>query len=269
MLPMGRPERKLIDFALEIGKDGGHTFVSTNFDTQKALEVENHVKQNPNTTILRDKTSKIGAGSIIDHHIEITQFDQYGDMVILPADHVLEGFDLQKFKNFHRQHNADITILVTSPVDYGTYVHTKDSFATEIVGKIDAKSLSITGVYIIRNKFLFNWIRGELKNGWNKESRNLFQDLIAPTIIRGKAAVYQLPYNGYWDDAGTIYRYYHNNMRLSDDQNVISPTAKISPETFLRSSILIGSPVINQAVEWNKVIISGSGPVFNINFIEQ
>jgi len=267
MLPMGDPERKLIDYALNVSENCEHILVSTNFDPEKAVCVEEYARRIPGVTILRDKRLAIGAASLIDYFDILSHEDSNGDMVIIPADHVFEAVDLFRFQDYHQELRANITLLVVPALDYGDYALVKDGFVERVVKRKIRDSLSITGVYIIRNRYLLDWIRKELINGWEGEGRSMSRDLIIPAVSKDKVAAYLLPENGYWDDAGTIHRYYNNNMRLSGGRNVISSNAQIAPDVPINSSVVINGPIIDKDLGLNRTIISGSNRDYNITFL--
>ncbi len=68
-----------------------------------------------------------------------------------------------------------------------------------------------------------------------------------------------MPEDGYWDDAGTIERYYYNNMRLSGGENVISCDSEVDGESTLRRSVVLGSVAIRAGAIIEEAIVSGNG----------
>lgn len=94
------------------------------------------------------------------------------------------------------------------------------------------------------------------KKTWNGESLNLTKDIIHPAIYNDKVAIYRLPKNSYWDDTGTILRYHQNNMRLSNNENVIDNNAQIDPNAKLTKCIVLGSTKITKDCNIENAIIS-------------
>lgn len=256
MFLMGRPDQRIIDFSLRSSGSGDHTLVTTNYRAERADIVEDYVRRYPNVAVLRD-LRRIGAASLIDHYDIFSQEDPGGDLVILPGDHVHEHFSLIDFQRHHRDMGTDLTLLVTPQKDYGEYVTIKNGFAKKVVHRPVPGCLSTTGVYMIRNTYIVDWMRRELKMGWNGEPRNMYRDIICPAIENGKVAIFGLPDEGYCDDAGTIKRYHQNNMRLSGGRNVISREARIDPDVSVVCCVILGNPIIDEG-KLRKAIVSGS-----------
>ena len=82
------------------------------------------------------------------------------------------------------------------------------------------------------------------------------RDFITPLIYTGNVVSHRLPDEGYWDDAGTIKRYYDNNMRLSLSNNVLDDEATIGGEATVSRSVLIESTAIKSGIIDAEIISS-------------
>jgi ADP-glucose pyrophosphorylase len=258
MLLMGTSEQRIIDFSLRLSLESDHALVTTNCDAERAQPVESYVSSHRRVTVLRD-LRRIGAGSLLDYYHVFSQEDPDGDLVVLPGDLVCENFSLAAFQDHHRDSNAAVTLLVVPQKDYGEYVTIKDGRALEIIHAPIPGSLSTTGIYMFDNDYLLSWMRKELERGWNGEIRGMYKDIIGPAVVNNKAAVYEMPPEGYWDDAGTLRRYHKNNMRFSNGDNVISPEVVVPFDADIQSSIIMGSPQFDRPIRLRNAIVSGLG----------
>ena len=210
----------------------------------------------------------MGAASLIEFSDELFENDIEKDTIILPADHIIEGLDIEDFYLTHKNFGNDITILLVSPKDYGQYVRTSENLAVDISIDRGDFALSSSGIYIIRNKAMLEWIAGEKKQGWAGETRSMLQDFITPKIYKGQASVYKLDNSGYWDDVGTLRRYYLNNMRLSGGENVIDNGVELSPSVKIRHSIILGRAAVTGLCDINREIVSKNDTILYRTRIE-
>ncbi len=258
MLPMGAGKR-IIDWALDIASQTDRTFVTLHHKETLTRHLEDYISERPGVCALRDRL-RMGAASLIDFSDMLFEDDLLGDSIILPADHVIEGLDLKDFYKYHKESNATLTVLTTSKKDYGQYIHLADGvFAESIHSDYNENDDSSCGIYIIKNRELLRWAQFEITNGWNGEMRSLLTDFVEPAIYRGGVVAYKLPDGGYWDDAGTIGRYYHNNMRLSKGESVVDKESFVHPDATIRRSIVIGRAVIEANVVLDKAVYSSDG----------
>lgn len=154
------------------------------------------------------------------------------DYLILAGDH-LYRMDYRKFINFHRERNADITISVIpvdakqaesfgiTKVDAGGRVlvfkeKPKDEALrgmerdTQEVGMDNALKekpyLASMGIYVFKQKVLNEILE-------NNPSLIDFGHDIIPCAINTHR-VFAYPFEGYWEDIGTIESFYHANLAL-------------------------------------------------------
>jgi ADP-glucose pyrophosphorylase len=260
---MGNANRRIIDFALDASLETDHAYVATNSSPRKAEPMEAYVGATSAAVVLRDKRP-IGGACILDHAQTFFTEDPEGDTVILPADYVHQGISLAALQRYHRSVGGDITLLTAPPRGYGDYVTVQHGLARATTKVPGPNDLTITGIYMISNQYLMNWMTHELRSGWDGQPRSMSRDVIWPAILRDTVAVCNIPEGAYWDDAGTLDRYHVNSMRLSGGRNVVSERAQIDPQVSLNRSVVVGEPAINGPGCYNNVIISGSATIIRV-----
>ena len=255
MLLMGSSDRRIVDGPLGLAAETDSTFVIVHHDEDRTHSLEGHVRGRSEAQILRDR-QLMGAASLIHFSDILFESDPEGSSLILPADHIIEGVDLQAFHDHHLARGKDITVLAVAPKPYGQYVEEQNGIAMNLTSDQAERGLSSAGVYIVSNRLMLGWASRERKQGWMGEGRSFLNDVVHPAVDKREVSVYRLPENGYWDDAGTVERYHYNNMRLSGGENVIDRAASVDPEAIVRRSIIMGSAAITAGAIIESAIIS-------------
>jgi ADP-glucose pyrophosphorylase len=253
LLLMGSSQRYVIDCPLNGCIDNcDHTWITTYYQSEK---IEKYIPNIPNIRVLHDKKITGNAGSLLEHHKKISQEDPDGDFLIIPSDCVYENFSLTDFWKSHIVSGSEVTLAVVPPKTYGEYVSIRNEKPQKIISNPTPDSMSTIGIYLMKNKYLLDWLY-KIKKIWNGESLNLTKDIIHPAIYNDNVAVYRLPKNSYWDDTGTILRYHQNNMRLSNNQNVIDNRAQIDPNVQLKKCVVLGATEIKNNCSIENAVIS-------------
>lgn len=255
MLVMGNNKQRLIDFSLRSSMKADHTYVITSSSPEKSEIVESYVVQWPDVFIIRDKR-EVEAGTLIDYYDTIKNEDPNGDIAILAPDHVHENFDLKKFHQHHLQTGRDVTLLVVSAKNYGSFVIDRNGLAEGVYSYYAPGMFSTCGTYIIKTRSLLEWIHSQSTNGWNGTLMSMYYDVICPIIEQRRASIFHLSEDGYWDDAGTLTRYYQNNMRLSNGKSVISEEALVPNSENITECVVIGNTVIPAHQKIHRAIVS-------------
>lgn len=255
MLIMGDSKQRLIDFSLRSSMAADHTYVITSSYSQKAEIVENYVTRWPNVYIIRDKR-EVEAGTLIDYYHSLKNEDPNSDIAILGPDHVHEKLDLKEFHQHHLEKGRDVTLLVVPPKNYGSFTIDQNGSAKGVFSYFKPGMVSTCGTYIIKTRYLLEWMYSQLTSGWNGKMISMYYDVICPIIEQEKASVYHLSQDGYWDDAGTLKRYYQNNMRLSKGNNVISKKALVPCSNNITKCVIIGKVAIPANQKINNAIVS-------------
>jgi glucose-1-phosphate adenylyltransferase len=153
-------------------------------------------------------------------------YSRVEDVLILSGDH-LYRMDYADFVAFHREKRADVTIAV-KPVSfdeaprYGILKAGEDSRVVsfyekpgpdELVGlecmlDSDRPCLASMGVYVFRQDVLRKMLEESDAEDFGRQ--------IIPSAIEN-LRVYAYPFDGYWEDIGTIRTFYEANLALTLD----------------------------------------------------
>jgi glucose-1-phosphate adenylyltransferase len=146
------------------------------------------------------------------------------EMIILSGDH-LYRMDYSEFVSFHREKKAEITIAV-KPVNaedatrFGILKADENGRIRSFVEKPPADELdglesiegdkpylASMGIYVFGSKALVDILR--------KESGSDFGKHIIPAAIESGREVFAFPFEGYWEDIGTIRAFYDVNLAMA------------------------------------------------------
>jgi NDP-sugar pyrophosphorylase family protein len=256
LLLMGSGDERVIDHPVNLsGEVAAHTWVSTDY---LGDQVEAYLDGRPNVTVVRDSGTVGSGGSLVQHYGEMSDVSASGDMLILPSDHVYEDINLADFWGKHREIEADITLLTVPPKPYGEYVRMEDGLAVSIEKDPAPELVSTTGIFIVRNRYLLDFIR-EAKQQRSRQAWNIYHDIICPAL--GSAIVADFfvdEESGYWEDTGTPSRYLASNLRLSHGENVISPTANVNPNAGLEACVVLGTMQLDETYQLKNAIVTGN-----------
>jgi len=178
------------------------------------------------------------------------------DVLILSGDH-LYRMDYSEFVRFHGVHEADITVAV-KPVNaedatrFGILQADKEGRIHSFCEKPAADQLEgleslegprpymgSTGIYVFRTKSLVETLR--------KESGSDFGKHIIPNAIEKGMRVFAYPYEGYWEDIGTIRAFYDVNLALTGPKPPFDFFAAEWP-IYTRARYLPGSRVLDSTL---------------------
>lgn len=252
LLLMGSAERLMFDSAVELATASCQEVLMTT--DYKATMLEDCVGDRyPAVTLLRDRKTIGNAGFLLEHYVKLRELPADGDTLVMPSDHIHENFSIEDFLLFHKSVEADITMLVTPPKAYGEYVRAEGNWARSVEYSPIGPAVSSTGIFMFRNSYLQAWARLQINQGWDGESMSFYHDIVVPAVGDARVATFSLG-DGYWDDAGTLHRYFKNNMRLSNGENVISHSANINESTRLEKCVVLGNVCLRDVSIKNAVI---------------
>ncbi len=178
------------------------------------------------------------------------------NIVILAGDH-LYRMDYSLFVQFHTSHEADITIAV-NPVGAeqapslgilkaggdGAITDWVEKPAPEHLGSLaslegEAPYLASMGIYVFRSQTLVDLLREHPGSDFGKH--------IIPAAIESGMRVFAYPFEGYWEDIGTIRAFYEANLALTAPN---PPFDFYSPEwpIYTRARYLSGSIVLDSSI---------------------
>ncbi len=181
------------------------------------------------------------------------QVTHTNDMVILAGDH-LYRMDYSLFVGFHREHEADVTIAVKPVVaeeaprfgilkaDEAGHIHSfvekppMDHLAGLESLPGDKPYMGSMGIYVFKSKVMLDLLR--------KETGSDFGSHIIPAAIEQGLKVFAYPFDGYWEDIGTIRAYYEANLDLASPHPVFDFFDAEWP-IYTRARYLPGSRIID------------------------
>jgi glucose-1-phosphate adenylyltransferase len=144
------------------------------------------------------------------------------DVLVLSGDHVYK-MDYTEMAEFHRQHKADVTIAVL-PVpweetgSFGIIELEPDGRARHFVEKPKHRPATNTasmGVYIFRYEVLAAELE---RDAADPTSQHDFGKNILPQML-AHYRVFGFPFQGYWQDVGTLDNYYAVNLELAGERS--------------------------------------------------
>jgi glucose-1-phosphate adenylyltransferase len=178
------------------------------------------------------------------------------NIVILAGDH-LYRMDYSLFVQFHASHEADITIAA-KPVSaqdaprMGILKADSEGSITKWVEKPDPEDLgdlasikgptpylASMGIYVFRTQAMVEILREETGSDFGKD--------IIPFALDKGMRVFAYPFEGYWEDIGTIRAFYDANLALTSPN---PPFDFFAPEwpIYTRARYLSGSRVLDSTI---------------------
>jgi glucose-1-phosphate adenylyltransferase len=156
-----------------------------------------------------------GTADAIYHNLFFIESRQFRDVLILSGDHIY-AMDYRPMIAFHRDSGAEVTVGV-QPVPweqaprFGVLTAASDGRVTEFQEKppVPRSNLASMGIYVFRKETLAQTLRGENTDG---SMVDFGKDVIPYMIARG--GTYAYPFDGYWQDVGTIQSYWEANIDL-------------------------------------------------------
>jgi glucose-1-phosphate adenylyltransferase len=200
----------------------------------------------------------------------MTVIDRAADdiVLILAGDHIYK-MDYQPFIAAHKRKRADVTIAVrrvplAEATRMGILATDDENRVTEWQEKPKQpkSDLASMGVYVFSKKALKRWL--------DEEHPDFGKDVI-PAMLEGGARVFAYPFEGYWQDVGTIQSFWEANLALLDDAPELDlydrewlihtrseerAPAKIGPTAQIHRSLVSHGCVINGTVV-NSVLSPG------------
>lgn len=258
LLLMGSPDRRVIDASLELSTQvSERVWVSVDYLGEQVVDYVAGKDIGSIDTLTDTKTSG-SAGSLIEHQDKMSIGDAK-DLFVLPSDHIYDGnFSIEDYVKIHRELDADITLMTVPHKEYGQYATIDDQ---GLVQSIDTSprpnNVSTTGTYIFKGSFITDFLYSARRAG--SENLNIYKDIVCSSIGRAVVATYFVDYNqGYWEDTGTLRRFFSSNMRLSGGDNVVDARANIGSEVILKRCVVLGDVALRGATCYSDTII-GTG----------
>ncbi len=228
---------RLIDIPISncINSDINHIYVLTQFNS---VSLHRHISQTYNFDSFSDGWVQIlaaeqtpqssswyqGTADAFRKQIFQIRAARPSEVLILSGDHLYK-MDYGRFVEFHREHEADITIAV-KPVGadeaprFGILQANGEGLIERFVEKPPADKLeglqslegdkpfmASMGIYVFNTQVLIDLLQNEAGSDFGKH--------IIPASIERKLKVYAYPFDGYWEDIGTVRSFYDVNLALA------------------------------------------------------
>ncbi len=259
LLLMGDKANRVIDFPVSsVRKVASRILVATGYCHER---FNMHFDRSDDSLIiLRDKMLLNVGGSLLQHYRLISEPGLLGDNILMiPGDHVVESVDFGEMHAIHAENKADITIGLVEKRDYGNYV-CLDGLG-RVVEMGEKGDYSYTGICIIRSVFLLDRLNDAIRAGWDNTTFDFGKGVVVPAIGRFHVRGYCFKGDYYWDDVGTIDRYYLNNMRLSRGDNIISVSAEVADKSQITRSVVLDGARVGRVGKIREAIIPPGGVV--------
>jgi glucose-1-phosphate adenylyltransferase len=284
---------RIIDFSLSNSLNSGFRKIAL-LTQYKSLSLERHILYG--WSIFHAESggyiiSLPAQGRVADHWYEGTadavfqniytvQQEKPDAILVLSGDHVYRA-DYRPVLKFMLERKAEAVIMAKT-VDraeahrFGVVVVDEDQRITDFLEKPSSppalpwdrhRTLISMGVYLFRTPALIRALIDDAKS--RKSSHDFGQDII-PRLIH-KAGVFAYPFDGYWEDIGTIDAYWKANMAfLSETPPFVLDEASwpirtykppLGPSFFksadIRDSIVANGCLIHGATIAHSIISSG------------
>jgi glucose-1-phosphate adenylyltransferase len=204
-----------------------------------------------------------GTADAIYHNLFFIEPRQFRDVLILSGDHIY-AMDYRPMIQFHRETEADVTVAVqevpwSDASRFGLMATAPDRRVIEFQEKpAEPKSnLASMGIYVFRKEALIKALRGE---NTDRSMVDFGKDVIPYMIARG--GVFAYPFEGYWQDVGTIQSYWEANMDLLLDPsplNLYDPDWRMHTRSEERPPAkLLDGAVVTQSLISHGCLIRGT-----------
>jgi glucose-1-phosphate adenylyltransferase len=182
-------------------------------------------------------------------------------VLVLAGDHVYK-MDYRPFIDTHRAKGAEVTCAVrTVPLEEA---HRFGILETDADGRVTAfveKPPNPTSNLVSMGVYVFDW--HALREVLSRERVDFGRDLL-PWMVEAGRRVFSYEFKGYWQDVGTVERYWRSSLDLLSDEPGIElndlgwliytrseerPPARIGPHATVTRSMVSHGCVIDGTVE--------------------
>lgn len=189
----------------------------------------------------------LGTADALYQNIDLIRNSKADTILVLSGDQVYE-MDYRRMVEHHISRGRDAT-LATKRVPaaqrsrFGMVRCSRDGLVTAFREKPTSSSFrsASLGIYAFRREFLLRAL--------GSDRVDIVFDIIMPAIRRGSVGAY--PFDGYWEDIGSITSYYRASLEILGRRSLITdqhrpvytrgsdlPPARCSPEARVSNSII-------------------------------
>jgi glucose-1-phosphate adenylyltransferase len=206
-----------------------------------------------------------GTADAVYRNLDQVTRRQVDHVLILSGDHVYK-MDYNRMMHFHREHDADVTIAVTSvPWETTNQFGVIEADAEGRVARFEEKpamarsNLVSMGVYVWRSRSLVEQLAADAVRPGS--AHDFGRSIIPAMIPAGRVFVYR--FEEYWQDIGTLDAYYEANLELVNprprldlfdrDWKIHTPSADRPPVKFGPGGSAIQSLIANGCIILGRV----------------
>jgi len=192
---------------------------------------------------MRGQTGEWYLGTANAVHQNTSFISQFApkNLLVLSGDHIYK-MDYREMLNFHKKHDADVTIAVFDvPLSdagrYGIMSASEDGkiFKFSEKPKNPDSTLASMGVYMFKWEVLHKYLD---KDEHDKKSQHDFGMNVIPAMLSDGCSLYAYAFDGYWKDVGTIKSLWDANMDMLGS----SPTLNLYDDSWRIYSRNTGMP---------------------------
>jgi glucose-1-phosphate adenylyltransferase len=270
---------KVIDFSLSncIHSQINNIAVLTDYQRSALAQyvLRWHMANAPsaNLRILDPKVDSYqGTADAVYQNLDYVSAQKPDTVLILAGDHVYR-IDYARMIAYHKAKQADVTVgVIPVPVAeahrFGTVTIDAGGRITGFIEKspLPGSHLASMGIYVFNPDFLVARLSADAKN---PDSKHDFGYSLFPNVVKTDR-VYAYPFDGYWQDIGSVVSYYEANMELTREQPALNlggtmpvmtdsldyPQAKVLGQATVINSLISPGCVIKGRVE-NSILSPG------------
>lgn len=167
-----------------------------------------------------------GTADAVYRNLDFIMDSRADHVLVLAGDHVYR-MDYRPMIAFHQQRGADVTLgAVAVRLEEG---HRFGILETDTAGRVVSfeekpskprGTLGSMGIYVFDRDTLASVLieDAQLDETGELQSQHDFGRNIIPGMLARGQRVFAYPFNGYWQDVGTVQSYWEAHMRLLDDR---------------------------------------------------
>ncbi len=205
-----------------------------------------------------------GTADAVYHNMDFIENYEPDYVVILSGDHLYK-MDYNQMLEFHKQHNADLTVSVIEvPWEeanrFGIMNVDENMNILNFVEKPQnpESNLASMGLYI------FSWPvlhKALTEDHDDPDSEKDFGKNVIPKLLREGKKLCAYQFTGYWQDVGTIDSYYNSQMELLDENpkfNIFENDMRIFSNSNISAPHFIGANAsVKRSLVCNGCIVLG------------
>ena len=192
----------------------------------------------------------LGTADALYQNIDLIRNSKADTILVLSGDQIYE-MDYRRMVERHLIQGRDATLATkrvpaTQRSRFGMVRLSRDHLVTAFREKPTSSNYRFAsiGIYAFRRDFLLSVL--------GPDRVDIVFDIIMPGIRRGAVAAY--PFEGYWEDIGSVASYYHASLQLLERRSLIADQGR---PVYTRASELPPARCTQNARVSNSIIAAG------------